>query len=81
MNAIIGRFPHAAQVAKMQRINDVNVAGLDLIPTPAEIKSELPLLPKAAATVVAGRERLMRILDGGERSIFVVVGPCSIHDV
>ncbi|MFC1681559.1 3-deoxy-7-phosphoheptulonate synthase [Pseudomonadota bacterium] len=65
----------------MQQINDVNVAGLDLIPTPDEIKSELPLGTEAATTVVAGRERLMKILDGEDRSIFVVVGPCSIHDV
>ena len=65
----------------MQRINDVNVASLDLIPTPGEIKAEMPLGSDAAATVVAGRERLMRILDGEERSVFVVVGPCSIHDV
>ncbi len=65
----------------MQRINDVNVASQDLMPTPGEIKAKLPLGPGAAATVVAGRERLMKILDREDRSIFVVVGPCSIHDV
>jgi 3-deoxy-7-phosphoheptulonate synthase len=65
----------------MQRINDVNVAGLDLIPTPSQLKTELPLGPGAAETVIAGRESVMRILDGEDRRIFVVAGPCSIHDV
>jgi 3-deoxy-7-phosphoheptulonate synthase len=37
--------------------------------------------PSAAAeSVLAGRRGLERILDGSDPRVFVVVGPCSIHD-
>jgi 3-deoxy-7-phosphoheptulonate synthase len=34
----------------------------------------------AAESVLAGRRTLERILDGSDTRIFIVVGPCSIHD-
>ncbi|MCL2345688.1 MAG: 3-deoxy-7-phosphoheptulonate synthase, partial [Desulfobulbus sp.] len=50
------------------------------MPTPAEIHARLPLTAKAEATVSRGRERLCNILDRKDHRLFVVVGPCSIHD-
>jgi len=65
----------------MQQINDLNVISQNLIPTPDEIKTELPLAAAAAGTIITGRERIMNILDHKDDRIFVVVGPCSIHDI
>lgn len=65
----------------MQQINDVNVISQNLIPTPDEIKTELPLAAGPAETIISGREQIKNILDHDDRRIFVVVGPCSIHDV
>jgi len=65
----------------MQQISDVNVISQNLIPTPVEIKSDLPLGSGAAETVIWGRESVKRILDRKDPRIFVVVGPCSIHDI
>ena len=65
----------------MQQINDVNVISQNLIPTPDEIKAELPLAAGPAETIISGREQIKKILDHDDRRIFVVVGPCSIHDV
>ena len=65
----------------MQQINDVNVVSQDLIPTPDQVKSELPLGPGAAQTVLAGRQAVQNILDHKDTRLFVVVGPCSIHDI
>jgi 3-deoxy-7-phosphoheptulonate synthase len=64
----------------MQRTEDLNVVALDVMPTPDEIKSKLPLTEKAAETVVGGRRSVEAILDGRDPRLFVVVGPCSIHD-
>ncbi|MBI4985698.1 MAG: 3-deoxy-7-phosphoheptulonate synthase, partial [Rhodocyclales bacterium] len=50
------------------------------MPTPEEIHARVPLSEAAAQTVVAGRRALQRILDREDGRIFVVVGPCSIHD-
>ncbi|MEC5399740.1 3-deoxy-7-phosphoheptulonate synthase [Uliginosibacterium sp. H1] len=59
---------------------NLNVASFDRMPSPAEIKDRVPLSDKAAATVLAGRTTLGRILDRADQRPFVIVGPCSIHD-
>ncbi|HNG50786.1 MAG TPA: 3-deoxy-7-phosphoheptulonate synthase [Plasticicumulans sp.] len=48
--------------------------------TPAELHKRLPLTADARAAVVAGRETVEAILDRRDPRLFVVVGPCSIHD-
>ncbi len=60
--------------------DNLNVVGLDDMPSPAQIKAERPLTAAAGAVVRGGREQLMRILDRQDARLFVVVGPCSIHD-
>jgi 3-deoxy-7-phosphoheptulonate synthase len=63
-----------------QRTEDLNVAALDVMPSPDEVKAKIPLTEAAANTVVKGRRTLEAILDGKDSRLFVVVGPCSIHD-
>jgi len=63
-----------------QRTENLNVAALDVMPSPDEVKARVPLTEKAADAVVAGRRGLEAILDGRDPRLFVVVGPCSIHD-
>jgi 3-deoxy-7-phosphoheptulonate synthase len=65
----------------MQNLYNVNVAALEVLPTPEEIKQRLPLSEAAAETVFQARETVKRILDRQDPRLFVVVGPCSIHDV
>jgi 3-deoxy-7-phosphoheptulonate synthase len=75
-------------VAPMQTMHDamssatdnLNVVGLDDMPPPAQIKAELPLDAAGAETVRQGRAALTRILERADPRLFVVVGPCSIHD-
>ncbi len=62
------------------RTENLNVVSFDLMPSPDEIKSRVPLTEKAADAVVAGRRSIEAILDGRDPRLFVVVGPCSIHD-
>src|SRR5574341_355683 len=64
----------------MQRTEDLNVVALDVMPTPDEIKAKLPLTDRVAETVLAGRRAVEAILDGRDPRLFLVVGPCSIHD-
>lgn len=65
----------------MQNLYNVNVAALEVLPTPEEIKQRLPLSEAAANTVFQARETIKNILDRQDPRLFVVVGPCSIHDV
>ena len=62
-------------------INNLNVLSQDLLPTPQQIKTALPLTEDAQRTVLRGREAVRRILDHQDHRLFVVVGPCSIHDI
>jgi len=63
------------------QVNNVNVLSQDLLPTPQQVKNKLPLSTGAEATVLRGRETVRRILDHQDPRLFVVVGPCSIHDI
>ncbi len=63
-----------------QILENINVSAFDAMPTPAEIHQKLPLSAQAEATVSAGRDLLRNILDRKDHRLFVVVGPCSIHD-
>jgi 3-deoxy-7-phosphoheptulonate synthase len=63
------------------RLQNVNVASSDLLATPEEVKRRLPLTARAADTVLRLRETLRAILERRDPRLFVVVGPCSIHDV
>lgn len=62
-------------------LTNVNVISQELLPTPEQVKAELPLSPAAEQTVLAGREIVEHILARTDPRLFVVVGPCSIHDV
>ncbi|MFG1490109.1 3-deoxy-7-phosphoheptulonate synthase, partial [Oceanospirillum sp. HFRX-1_2] len=63
------------------RLTNVNVVSQDVLITPEELKKKIPLTDPARASVVEGRETIQNILDGKDQRLFVVVGPCSIHDV
>jgi 3-deoxy-7-phosphoheptulonate synthase len=69
-------------VANIQdQLQNVNVASSDLLATPEEVKRRLPLTSRSGETVFKSREIVRAILERRDPRLFVVVGPCSIHDV
>ena len=63
------------------QIEDVNVRSVEVLITPAALKDEMPLTEAASNSVLAGRRTIRNILDGKDHRLFLVVGPCSIHDI
>ncbi len=61
-------------------IDDINIQSIQPLVTPAQLKAELPLSENAYQSVLTGRETIRKILDGEDKRLFVVIGPCSIHD-
>ena len=61
--------------------DNLNIASNEPLITPQSLKQELPLTGAALRIVQQARETLFSILDRRDRRLFVVVGPCSIHDV
>ncbi len=62
-------------------IDNLNVASQEVLVTPTQLKQEIPMSEKARHTVTSGRETVRNILDRKDPRLFLVVGPCSIHDV
>jgi 3-deoxy-7-phosphoheptulonate synthase len=63
------------------QLTNINVVSQELLPTPAQVKSQLPISDTASTTVLRGRQAVSDILDRKDPRLFVVVGPCSIHDL
>ncbi|MFT6285476.1 MAG: 3-deoxy-7-phosphoheptulonate synthase [Alcanivorax sp.] len=62
-------------------VHNVNVAAQGVLITPQALKESLPLAGKAMETITESRQVIENILDRKDPRVFVVVGPCSIHDV
>lgn len=63
------------------RIDDLNIASNEALLTPQELKKQLPLEGTALESVRTARQTIFDILDRKDPRVFVVIGPCSIHDV
>lgn len=63
-----------------KQVEDLNIASQDVLITPKGLKEEMPLSDAARQTVIDGRETVRNILDRKDHRLFVVLGPCSIHD-
>ncbi len=63
------------------RVDDLNVESQTVLVTPDQLKAQMPLTQAAMESVLEGRQTIKNILDGSDKRLFVVVGPCSIHDV
>lgn len=65
----------------MRQTNNLHVVETTPLITPTQLKAELPISERAAETVATTRDTIRDILQGEERRLLAVVGPCSIHDV
>ena len=63
------------------QLHNVNVVSKTDLPTPAEVKAALPLDAATEKSIIASRQVIRNIHDRRDPRLFVVVGPCSIHDI
>ncbi len=64
-----------------EQIFNTHIEKSEVLITPKQIKSILPLTDSAEKTVVRARKEIEAILEGHDKKKFIVVGPCSIHDI
>lgn len=62
------------------KTRDLRVEGIRPLVPPAILLEELPLPAEGSVTVSRAREEVIRILNGQDDRLIVVVGPCSVHD-
>ena len=60
---------------------NINIDEYRTLITPEKLKKRLPLHGETAETVKKNRQIICNILDRKDHRIFLVVGPCSIHDL
>jgi 3-deoxy-7-phosphoheptulonate synthase len=60
---------------------NVNISEYQTLITPIALKERLPLRGDTANIVLNNRQVIRNILDHSDQRLFMVVGPCSIHDV
>ncbi len=65
----------------MSSLEDRNLAGIEVLPSPAALKAERPIQPEAAQLVLDTRDAVRDVLHGRDPHRHVVLaGPCSLHD-
>jgi 3-deoxy-7-phosphoheptulonate synthase len=64
----------------IRSVSDQRIEKVVPLVSPALLKHELPLSGDGAASVVAARDAIVRVLTGTDDRLLVVVGPCSVHD-
>ncbi|KAI9280520.1 3-deoxy-7-phosphoheptulonate synthase [Sporodiniella umbellata] len=59
---------------------DLRIQGYNALLSPNYIKEEFPMSEKSMETVLKAREDIQNIVAKKDDRVFVIVGPCSIHD-
>ncbi|UYM56238.1 MULTISPECIES: 3-deoxy-7-phosphoheptulonate synthase AroH [Leclercia] len=65
----------------MNKTDELRTARIDSLVTPAELAQRYPVSATVAEHVTTSRKRIEKILNGDDRRLLVIVGPCSIHDL
>ncbi len=61
-------------------VHNINVDAQDVLVTPEQLWEALPMSDAVRTNVAESRKVIWDILDRKDHRLFVVVGPCSIHD-
>ena len=60
--------------------DNLRITWTKVVLPPVFLEEELPVTEEASATVYNARTEIVKILNGSDNRLLVVVGPCSIHD-
>ena len=61
--------------------DDLKISSMKELISPSELIEQLPMTEDAINTVVKTRSDIINILNGKDKRLILIVGPCSIHDI
>jgi len=61
-------------------LDNTNITSLQRLVTPEQLKTRVSLNEDISQFVASSRKTIRNILDGKDKRLIVVVGPCSVHD-
>ena len=59
---------------------DVHIESTEPLITPIDLVNKLPITLQIERTVISGRDQVRSILNGQDKRLMMIVGPCSIHN-
>ena len=62
------------------KLDNVNIDNQEILITPEELKRQLPVTEEVKQGIARNREIVRSIIDGADKRLLMVVGPCSIHN-
>ena len=62
------------------KLDNVNIDNQEILITPEELKRQLPATEDVKQGIAQNREIVRSIIDGADKRLLLVVGPCSIHN-
>ncbi len=73
---------HSSAVPQLNRpLSNTNILSEQTLISPDQLRQRHPRSETATQTVETGRANVEAILDGHDKRLLAIVGPCSIHDV
>ena len=63
-----------------QKIEDIHISSLVPLITPIKLHQDLPMSKENEKFVLEARKQIKEIIDGKDKRLLVISGPCSIHD-
>ena len=62
------------------KLDNVNIDNQEILITPEELKRQLPATEEVKRGISQNREIVRSVIDGTDKRLLLVVGPCSIHN-
>lgn len=62
------------------KTDELRTTYIDQVITPSQLANEFPLSDQGAESLVKNRRDIEAIINGQDKRLLVIIGPCSIHD-
>ncbi|NLB68913.1 MAG: 3-deoxy-7-phosphoheptulonate synthase [Lentisphaerae bacterium] len=66
---------------KIPTLENINIKSVTALISPKELRAKFPQTDTTVKTIQDGRSTIENIIDGKEKRLLAIVGPCSIHNV
>lgn len=62
------------------KTDELRTTYIDQVITPSQLAQEFPLSDDAAQILIKNRREIEAVIEGKDKRLLVIIGPCSIHD-
>jgi len=62
------------------KTDELRTSLIENLASPAELSEQIPLTEKTADFIIESRREIEAVINGTDKRLLVIVGPCSIHD-